>query len=206
LLSAIVRLWWRTLRIRVDAGLARFLESSRPLIITLWHRDLFSIGELQRRFPRKRPLVAMVSASRDGEWLASLLGSIGIGSIRGSSGHGALGVYGAAREKLRSGCDVAITPDGPRGPKFQCKGGAIRLALETGATILAFHFSYGRAGTLKSWDEFRIPLPFSTVSIGISYLEPQEFLALGGPGPRSKLLGARLSGVAHPAIQINPDL
>jgi lysophospholipid acyltransferase (LPLAT)-like uncharacterized protein len=176
--TSFLKLWWRTLRIRVAKEIEHFQRASHPHVVVFWHCNLFAIGELHRRISRSRPLVAMVSASKDGEWLAELLRRLGIPSVRGSSHRGGEHAYAAAKCSLRNGCDVAITPDGPRGPKFHCKGGALRLSMEESLPILMFQFRYSKALTLSSWDGFRIPLPFSKIDVAVHYLAPEELTAL----------------------------
>jgi lysophospholipid acyltransferase (LPLAT)-like uncharacterized protein len=66
---------------------------------------------------------------------------------------------------LGSGADLAVTPDGPKGPRYSLGPGLILLAQKTGARILPVHVKFSRAIALKSWDGFRIPLPFSRLDI-----------------------------------------
>jgi lysophospholipid acyltransferase (LPLAT)-like uncharacterized protein len=59
------------------------------------------------------------------------------------------------------GYDLAITPDGPRGPRYVLQPGAMSLAQLTGLPIVPFGFHAHWKIQLKSWDAFQIPLPFS---------------------------------------------
>jgi lysophospholipid acyltransferase (LPLAT)-like uncharacterized protein len=143
-----------------------------PLLFALWHQNLFAAGEIHRRLQRKKPICALISASHDGEWLAELFKRVDIGAVRGSSGHGACGAYAAARERVSSSCDLAITPDGPRGPRLHCKPGLIRLSQSAQAPIAAVRMRHGCARRLRSWDSFRLPLPFSKISVDILRVPP----------------------------------
>ena len=70
---------------------------------------------------------------------------------------------------VEDGQDIAITPDGPRGPRYSFGPGAISLAQLTGGLIVPMHAKYSRAFRMKSWDGFIIPLPFSEVFITVDH-------------------------------------
>jgi lysophospholipid acyltransferase (LPLAT)-like uncharacterized protein len=179
--------------IRISPSIGRFAGGSDPFLVALWHRDIFSIGEINRRVGAKRRMVAMVSPSGDGEWLAALFAKVGIHSIRGSSGRGALHVYGEALRSLKSGCDVAITPDGPRGPVCRCKRGIAQLSMKTSTPILILSTRYGAALRLSTWDRMYLPLPFSRLHVEASYVEPDELFALQSQEEQNAFMENRLS-------------
>jgi lysophospholipid acyltransferase (LPLAT)-like uncharacterized protein len=93
------------------------------------------------------------------------MASLGMGSVRGSSSRRGSTALRELTEKLEIGHDLAITPDGPRGPKYSLGPGVVFLAQKTGFRILPLHARYHRAFHLKTWDSFAIPWPFSKVSI-----------------------------------------
>ena len=64
-------------------------------------------------------------------------------------------------QKIEEGCDIGITPDGPRGPKYEVQPGAVALAARTGAPIIPIAYDVKNKKILKTWDEFRVPFPFS---------------------------------------------
>ncbi len=68
---------------------------------------------------------------------------------------------------IEQGFDVAITPDGPRGPRYHLNPGVITLAQKTGALIMPIRVHYSRCWRLKTWDAFEIPKPFATVTIAL---------------------------------------
>ncbi|MDR1435741.1 MAG: DUF374 domain-containing protein [Puniceicoccales bacterium] len=191
-LSSAIRLWWRTLFIRIDPAIGRFTAEKGPFLVALWHRDIFSTGEIYHRIGCGRRMFAMVSPSGDGEWLAALFERIGIHSLRGSSGRGAARVYGAALKCIGSGNDLAITPDGPRGPRCRCKGGIVRMAVGTATPIMALSVKYGAAFRLSTWDRMRIPLPFSTLTVRVSYVEPATLASLESQSERESLIEGTL--------------
>jgi lysophospholipid acyltransferase (LPLAT)-like uncharacterized protein len=172
LLSWILRLWWGTLRVRTGKTFRKLCSTNQNFAFAFWHQHLFLAGLMYRRFRCQRPVYAVISASKDGEWLAELFQSLGIQGIRGSSHRGAIGAYYNALHALKNGGDVAITPDGPRGPKFQCKSGIFRISQESHRPICAVHIRQHCAISLKSWDLLKIPLPFSRIDIAATAVDP----------------------------------
>ena len=81
--------------------------------------------------------------------------------VRGSTGRGGAGGLRQLVRRLRNGEDVAIAVDGPRGPRHRVQLGVIELARVAKATIVPVAFAASRAKTLRSWDAFQIPLPFT---------------------------------------------
>ena len=127
---------------------------------------------------RNRGLTCMVSASRDGEYVARLGALFGHDTVRGSSSKGSSGATRAVLKLLRRGKAVALTPDGPRGPKYQVQHGVLWLATAGNAPIVPFHIEASRQWVLNSWDNHRFPKPFSTIHIGMGdpvYVSRDEF-------------------------------
>jgi lysophospholipid acyltransferase (LPLAT)-like uncharacterized protein len=144
-------------------------EAARQLrksfIVTVWHREIFS-GVW---FWRKRGMVVMVSQNFDGEYIARILRKHGYAVARGSSSRSASRVLVEMIRAIRKGREAAVTPDGPRGPRFVAKPGVVLLAKATGAAILCFHILPQRAWVLrKSWDRTEIPRPFARTAIFIA--------------------------------------
>jgi lysophospholipid acyltransferase (LPLAT)-like uncharacterized protein len=90
---------------------------------------------------------------------------LGMGSVRGSSSRRGSTALRELSVKIEEGYDLAVTPDGPRGPKYCLGPGVVFLAQKTGAPILPLHARYHHVFRLKTWDSFPIPLPFSRVDI-----------------------------------------
>lgn len=165
-LSVLLRLWLRTLRIRTDAGTREFLlRQTQSLIVVFWHNRLFIAADLRRRFRPFGKMNGLVSPSKDGAWLAAFFKVIGIGTVRGSTsrrgGQAMLEIY----RKLSRGEDIAITPDGPRGPCYKFNPGAALVAQKTHCPVALVASKYHCAIRLKSWDGFILPLPFSRVDL-----------------------------------------
>jgi lysophospholipid acyltransferase (LPLAT)-like uncharacterized protein len=139
--------------------------SEPRLIWVFWHNRLFVIPHLLNRYLPQRPGSALTSASKDGEILAAFLQRFHIRPIRGSSSRRGAAALLEMRRLVAQGCDVAITPDGPRGPRYHLNSGPIALAQKTGALVMPIRVQYSRFWQLKSWDAFRIPKPFARVDI-----------------------------------------
>lgn len=106
---------------------------------------------------------AMISHHKDGEAITKTMNYLGIDSIRGSSSKGASKVLISAIRVMRNGDDVAITPDGPRGPRHSVADGIVAIAKKTNAKILILNCKPSSYWQLKSWDKFIIPKPFGTL-------------------------------------------
>lgn len=173
---AILRLLFSTVRLRVedDIGFGQS-KPEGPLILCFWHNRILGITlSFLRKYPRKlrRGVTVLTSPSRDGEILAQFVGRLGMGSVRGSSSRRG---STAVRELVRiveAGGDVAITPDGPRGPRYKLGPGAVLLAQTTGAPLVPMHARFSRCIRMKTWDGFIIPLPFSTISVTVNETIP----------------------------------
>ena len=136
-------------------------------VYCLWHRSLLSIAH---HF-RKRRIAILISPSFDGELIAAMIHRVGYTPVRGSSSRGGaaglLGMQRALEATNEARCDyAAFTSDGPRGPVYHAKPGGVKLAQQVGGGVGIFYAAPDRAWTLKSWDGFLIPKPFSTIVIG----------------------------------------
>jgi lysophospholipid acyltransferase (LPLAT)-like uncharacterized protein len=133
-------------------------------IFCFWHRCTLPAGWYFCRFRCS----ILISQSFDGELIARTLGLLGYGSVRGSSSRGGAAGLMAMREVLDCGVPVVFTADGPRGPIYETKMGPVKLAMMTGDPIGSFYLLPERAWTLRSWDRFLVPLPFSRVVVSWS--------------------------------------
>lgn len=160
----IMRLVCATLRIEIvdRAGVSRPGELPGPIIMCLWHDSIFiAPAAWKKSGGRYRQASVLTSASHDGAILAKAVSVFGIGAVRGSTSRRAVAALVALRKTLRDGIDICFTPDGPRGPRRVFQAGALKLAETGGALIVPIHVDYSSAWTLKTWDRFRIPKPFS---------------------------------------------
>jgi len=151
-----------TLRFEVIAE-----EGARPAtppargIFCFWHRCTLPAGWYFREFHCS----ILISRSFDGELIARTLGLLGYSSVRGSSSQGGAAGLMAMREVLARGEPVVFTADGPRGPIYETKIGPVKLAGMTGEPMGCFYLLPRRAWTIRSWDRFLVPLPFSRVVV-----------------------------------------
>jgi lysophospholipid acyltransferase (LPLAT)-like uncharacterized protein len=160
----LLRLWGRSLRFKVTPeDWERYTKRDEPVAIILWHNRLFLAAEIVRRFRTGRPAYALVSASQDGAWLTAFFQLAGLRAVRGSSSRLGREAATALVDTLRAGHDVGITPDGPRGPCYEFKPGAIIVARRTRAPLLLVGAEFTAAWRLRSWDRFCLPRPFSRV-------------------------------------------
>jgi lysophospholipid acyltransferase (LPLAT)-like uncharacterized protein len=171
-LAVLVRLWGRSLRMETSPqDLQNYIKKDVPVAIILWHNRLFLAAEIVRRYRSGRPAYALVSASRDGAWLTAFFSLVGMRAARGSSSRLGREAASALIEVQRAGHDIGITPDGPRGPCYEVKPGAVIVPRRTGTPLLLVGGEFSRAWRLKSWDRFYLPLPFSRVQMRCELIE-----------------------------------
>ena len=193
-LGVVARLWMRSLRFEISEESRRALSKvDEPLAFILWHNRLFVAGEIFRRFRAGKPLHALVSASKDGAWLEAFFDIVGMKCVRGSSSYNARESVGLLVGVLREGKDIGITPDGPRGPMYDFKGGGVIVARRARAAVALFGAEFMRAWRLRSWDRFYVPCPFSRVRLHCRIV-PAEALA-GRGGAVVEELGRELRGL-----------
>lgn len=148
-----------TMRLRFDnrESLRRARREFGHYILAFWHSRFVMMPYvcLDRR------MVALISRSRDSRMLGLILRQLGFTLAFGSSSVGGAGGLRGVLRKVREGYDVAITPDGPRGPRRRAKPGVIATARLTGLPIVPVGFSACPARRLGSWDRTLLPYPFS---------------------------------------------
>lgn len=166
LLSWYIRITLRLqLSYRVEgAENLRSMGADTPFIVASWHETLPMILVLWRETREqgiRRPVVALVSRHRDGQMIGGILRRFGIGLVSGSSSRGGQAGLQALIKNLQGGLNIAITPDGPRGPARVAAAGVAALAGLSGARILPCGVASSRFIVIrKSWDKMRVPLPF----------------------------------------------
>lgn len=142
----------------------RYSEEARGAVTVSWHNRLMFFAVLFPAATRKRT-VAVVSASRDGQYIADFISILGLKSLRGSSSKKGANAYRAGIRAIRDGFHVSFTPDGPRGPRYVMKSGPVALASATGTGIIPISVNASRCWSVRSWDGFQIPKPFSTLTL-----------------------------------------
>ena len=138
------------------------------VIIAFWHNRLLLLPFIYRYDLHLKNLVVMASRSRDGQYISELLERFGFCPIRGSSSKGGMKTFVQAIKMARKGYDVAITPDGPRGPRYKVQPGVIKLAQITSIPILPVAYQSSVRLEMNSWDGFIMPGPFAKISVDIA--------------------------------------
>lgn len=159
LIYVVIRALRATMRIKVVGGeIPRaFHDRGEGIIVVFWHNRLLMCPLAYMG----KDMNVLISSHGDGELIANATKGFGFKPVRGSSSKG--GVE-AMRELVRLGCnnaDLAITPDGPRGPAEVVKPGVAHVARVTRRPILPLSFSSSRFKRFDSWDRFLLPYPFS---------------------------------------------
>lgn len=154
--------------IRIDDDPKGFNEKTKSLhvIYAFWHCMML----IPAYVGRKRKIQVLISQHSDGEYIAQVIKRLGFGVIRGSTTRGGIRAVKALVDKAREGYPLAITPDGPRGPRFIVQPGSIYLGKKTQLPIIPTVVGLSSYWELPSWDRFRIPKPFSRALV--MYGEP----------------------------------
>jgi lysophospholipid acyltransferase (LPLAT)-like uncharacterized protein len=150
-------------------------RAGTPIVFTLWHGQMLPL----LWHHRNQGVFVLVSEHKDGEVIARILQWMGYRLIRGSTSRGAGRALLGLVRTLKEGNDVAVTPDGPRGPRHQFAPGAAVAANRAGAPVVPAAASVDRCWKLKTWDGFVIPKPFARITV--AYGEPTR---VGGSTPR----------------------
>lgn len=164
LLAAIIatylRLTYRTISWRIEGGehLDHLRAEGHPVLAAFWHGRMSMIRFLWRE---DAPFSVLISSHRDGRLIARAIALLEVRAIVGSSRRGGAAALLAIIRTLREGGGVAITPDGPRGPRMRAKSGIAAAARGAGVPVLPVSFGVRRRLVLNSWDRLIMPLPFT---------------------------------------------
>lgn len=184
LAATVIRLLAATMRIEVigeEHPGALWARGERG-IFPFWHDQLLLMVKGYRG-PGTRILI---SVSKDGELIARTMEHFGQGAVRGSSHRGGREAFRSLVEISAQPWDIAITPDGPRGPRHQIKDGVVQLARISGRAVIPMGFFASRGHRFASWDRFLLPFPFSR---GVYIFGPPLYFNKeeGGEGFRARL-------------------
>ncbi len=153
------------------AALQAVDKPGQKLLIAFWHGRMALMPFWSSR---RGETFVMISRHGDGERITQAMARFGLRAVRGSTNRASADVKGfkdrggsqVLREGLRvlkAGNAVAVTPDGPRGPRMYAQPGILLLAQVSGAPIIPLTFSTSRARVIKSWDRFLLPYPFGKI-------------------------------------------
>jgi len=144
-------------------NMERLDREKQPLVAAFWHYSVFLILYLSQG---KRRWVAMVSASKDGEYVARIVEGYGSEAVRGSRNRGGIGALKEMIKAVRGrGLSAAIVADGSQGPPLLAQPGSILLASRTGVPILPVACAADRYWIFRSWDRTVLPKPFARVVV-----------------------------------------
>jgi lysophospholipid acyltransferase (LPLAT)-like uncharacterized protein len=158
----LIRMLARTWRIQA-VGRDEFDARRKPgvaAIFTFWHGQMLPLVA-----EHHRPTTVLISDHRDGEIITQIVSGFGCRAVRGSSSKGAARALLQLSRTLSEGHDIAITPDGPRGPRHSFAPGALVLSQRTGSPIVLLASYARRVWRLNTWDGFEIPKPFAKVMV-----------------------------------------
>jgi hypothetical protein len=163
--------WTWRLRVHDLVGLTNGRGATLPPVIwVLWHNRILVVPVLYERLFRRRKGAVLISRSRDGGILAGVIERFGGEPVRGSSSRGGSGAMRELQRRLADGCDVYITPDGPKGPRYSMGPGAPWLAQVSGAALLPLSVECSSYWRLGRWDGFLIPKPFARIDVTLREL------------------------------------
>jgi len=162
----LIKLIGRTIKFEVEGweNWEAASENDRFPIYTFWHNRVF----LSTYFWQQRGIVVMTSRSFDGEYIARFIQRFGYGAARGSSTRGGTGALVEMVRLMRAGRATAFTTDGPKGPRYVAKMGAVLLAKKSGCPILPFTITPRKYWHVNSWDKFQVPWPFTKARVVIA--------------------------------------
>jgi lysophospholipid acyltransferase (LPLAT)-like uncharacterized protein len=131
-----------------------------PMIHAFWHENLLFLASI----PVRAELRVMISHHGDGELIAQVVRHLGLKTVRGSTTRGGVAAMLEMLEHAERQVHLAVTPDGPRGPRRHVQLGVIYLASRTGMPIVPYGMAYDHAWRAQSWDRMAVPWPFSRVA------------------------------------------
>jgi lysophospholipid acyltransferase (LPLAT)-like uncharacterized protein len=169
--TAVLEILWRTCRIDIVPAdrLVGLVREHGAVVPVFWHQHLLMCARflVSDRIPGFKPGF-MISPSVDGEAPTMLAHAYGAHVVRGSGSYtGVRAVRGVHQAIVKDGISAAVTPDGPRGPRFKFKPGALFAARISARPVVPIAYAARPAFVLKTWDKFVIPVPFGRICMAI---------------------------------------
>lgn len=175
------------------------LLDDSPALFAFWHSQQLLMPNLYTRIGRRgvsKGLLALASTHRDGQIIAQITELFGLMSVAGSSSKGGYGALLALGRGIKSGYDVALAPDGPKGPAYQVKHGLVSVARKFEVPIFPISYATDEHSSWrfkKAWDQMFLPKPGARVAWGIA--EPLRFTERDEIEGASNTLQAALNGL-----------
>lgn len=168
--AALLWLYLRSLRLHMRPEEAvRFRETSAARVLVTWHNRSLLAPEIARRFFPPHSVACLISPSRNAAWQVAFYERMRMIAIRGSSTRRGIAAMRESLAALRRGHDMAISPDGPIGPLYEIKRGAVSLARMSGRPVVFIVPNARRAWRMRTWDRHLIPFPFSRVEVRMAF-------------------------------------
>ena len=174
----ISRAWFATCRLQIrDAQYRDMAAGYGAVIVPFWHYSIFYIHHHLRRYPA----AALVSASRDGEYIARIMSLTGFEPVRGSANRQGMRALKQLLRQIGAGRHIALVADGSQGPARRAQPGAVYLATKTGAPLFPVVWAADRYKAFGSWDRTVLPMPFARVVVcyGRPYTIPRDLDSSG---------------------------
>ena len=160
ILVRMLAMTWRVVAIN-QQGFQERRRARQPVIFAFWHAQMLPLLWQHRG----EGVAVLVSQHADGEIIARICETLGYQTVRGSTSRGGARALVEIDRLLEQGVEVAITPDGPRGPARSIAPGVVYAAQRASVPIIPIHVSASRAWRLNTWDQFVIPKPFARITI-----------------------------------------
>ena len=163
LAGALLHAICRTLRIETvdEEKLESLRGQNKRIVYVFWHGRHFLLAH----YMGYKNASVVVSPSHDGRLIANILKKSGFDIVTGSSHRNPVRALVDAVKQMKSGKDIAFTVDGPKGPVFKVKPGAVFLAKKMNAFIVPLTVGFKKCWILNSWDRYQIPRPFTRAVI-----------------------------------------
>ena len=161
-----VRLLGKTWRLDVthDDAVRAARATKTPIVFSLWHGQMLPLLYTHR----DEGVSVLISEHADGELIARIATRLGYRTVRGSTSRGAARALLGLSRVLEEGGELAITPDGPRGPAKSMAPGVGIVARRAGVPVVGVAARASSAWRLRTWDGFMIPRPFAKVHVAYS--------------------------------------
>lgn len=170
-LGTLLRLYLSTLRLDIDAATRTALKSSAsPRVIVVWHNRSLVIPIVFYKLLEPERIHCLISPSRMAAWEVSFFRRFRLRSIRGSSTRRSVPSAMEMLRALKRGEDVGISPDGPSGPLYTVKPGALTIARRAKVPLLLLIPNANPAIRLNTWDRHLLPLPFARLNIRATHV------------------------------------
>jgi len=148
------------------------LNDDEAFVFVAWHGDLLGQPFNYKHCRPNGTVKTMISKNKDGEIISKVYSLLGVQSIRGSSSKGAAKALISTIKEIKSGSDVALTPDGPRGPRFSVADGVVAIAQKSSSKVIVLNTKPSSYWQFNSWDKFVLPKPFGKIDFYMS--EPYD--------------------------------